>query len=92
MLTFNEYKEGKNGNSLLEDATEDVFVTPDRTKSISAINVAIGQIQPIVTNLTDIATKLDAANVNSSKLKTISKSLETYITQLKEAASKPLSA
>jgi len=91
MLTFNEYKDEKN-KALLEDATEDVFVTPDRTQSISAINMAIGQIQPIVTNLMDVATKLDAANVNSSKLKTMSKSLENYINQLKDAASKPLSA
>lgn len=90
MLTFNEYKDGKD-KALLEDATEDVFVTPDRTKSITAINMAIGQIQPIVTNLMDVATKLDAANVNSSKLKTMSKNLEDYINKLKEAVSKPLS-
>lgn len=91
MLTFNEYKDEQN-KALLEDATEDVFVTPDRTKSITAINMAIGQIQPIVTNLMDVATKLDAANVNSSKLKTMSKNLEDYINKLKEAVSKPLSA
>lgn len=92
MLTFNEYKANKSKKSLFEDATEDVFVTPDRTESITAINVAIGEIQPIVTNLMNIATKLDAANVNSSKLKTMSKSLDEYVNKLKEATSKPLTA
>ena len=75
MLTFNEYKDEKSKKLLLEDATEDIFVTPDRTNSISAINVAIGEIQPIATNLMKVATNLDSVNVNSSKLKTMSKSL-----------------
>ena len=92
MLTFNEYKDEKSKKLLLEDATEDIFVTPDRTNSISAINVAIGEIQPIATNLMKVATNLDSVNVNSSKLKTMSKSLEDYANKLKEAVSKPMVA
>lgn len=93
MITFYEYKENQNRISLLEDeGGDDVFISPDITQSISAINVAVGQIQPMVTNLMDIANKLDAANVNSAKLKSISKSLDAYIKKLKEATSKPLNA
>jgi cation transport regulator ChaC len=87
MLSFYEYKLNKE-NYLKEDDTESLFIAPDKSKAMMAISQAIGQIQPLISNLNTISAKLEESGIKGEKLKKTAESLTKYLDELKKAKEK----
>lgn len=85
MLSFYEYKLNKKRTYLNEDDSDSVFTAPDKTKVLPILSQAISQIEPMISNLTELSKKMDGAGINGSKIKKTAESLEAYIETLKKA-------
>lgn len=81
MISYKEFL----GKSLREqDEADSIYAAPDKAKAVTTMNQAISQLPSIITNLKDLATKLESSSLNSSKVKNAAESLEKYIETLKK--------
>lgn len=73
------------GKSLIEQEDADsIYSAPDKAKAVAVMNQAISQLPTVISNLKDLATKLESASLNSTKVKNSAESLEKYVEVLKQ--------
>jgi hypothetical protein len=71
-------------NKLVEVDNSSIYATPDKAKAITIMNQAISQLPGIISNLKDLAQKLESASLNSTKLKNSAQSLEKLVEMYKK--------
>lgn len=81
MKTFIEFI----GKSIKEEENADgIYAAPDKAKAVAIMNQAVSQLPTVISSLKDLATKLESASLNSTKVKNSAESLEKYMETLKQ--------
>jgi hypothetical protein len=78
------YKEFIDKSLREQEEADSIYAAPDKAKAVTTMNQAISQLPTIITNLKDLATKLESSSLNSSKVKNAAESLEKYMENLKK--------
>ena len=78
------YKEFIDKSLREQEEADSIYAAPDKAKAVTTMNQAISQLPTIISNLKDLAIKLESSSLNSSKVKNAAESLEKYMENLKK--------